>query len=324
MTVILMAFGPMPYACTPRCGYSLATAFLGEFGSMVHVIGLILVLVLVFTGYTLAGGKFGVILAALPFEMMMIGGAALGAFLCANSVPVIKQCLGDLKKVMSGAKWNAEDYKDLLCLLFTISKVMKTKGMMALEPHIENPEESKIFQQYPKILHDHFAIDFITDTVRMMSMNLDDPHQVEDAMDKTLEKHHHESSAPADALQTMSDGLPALGIVAAVLGIIKTMSSINEPPEVLGKLIGGALTGTFLGVFLSYGFVGPVASRLRACYHEEHQFYIIIKDMMVAHLHGNAAQVSVELGRAQVPTYIQPTFEELEEALGAIPAEATA
>jgi chemotaxis protein MotA len=164
-------------------------------------------------------------------------------------------------------------------------------------------------------------VDFICDTLRMMTMNLEDPHQVEDAMEKQLEKHHHEALGPAHALQNMADALPALGIVAAVLGVIKTMGSITEPPAVLGGMIGSALVGTFLGVFLAYGLVGPFATRLNAIVEEESAFYRIIQSVLVAHLHGNAAQISVEIGRGSVPSMTQPTFAELEEALQAIPPE---
>jgi chemotaxis protein MotA len=155
----------------------------------------------------------------------------------------------------------------------------------------------------------------------MMTMNLEDPHQVEDAMEKQLEKHHHEALGPAHALQNMADALPALGIVAAVLGVIKTMGSITEPPAVLGGMIGSALVGTFLGVFLAYGLVGPFATRLNAIVEEESAFYRIIQSVLVAHLHGNAAQISVEIGRGSVPSETQPTFSELEETLQSIPPE---
>jgi chemotaxis protein MotA len=171
-------------------------------------------------------------------------------------------------------------------------------------------------------MKDHFAIDFICDTLRMMTMNLEDPHQVEDAMELQLEKHHHEGLAAAGALQSLADALPALGIVAAVLGVIKTMGSITEPPQILGEMIGGALVGTFLGVFLAYGLVGPFATRLKEVIEEEGAFYRIIRSVLVAHLHGNAAQISVEIGRGNVPTPSQPSFMELEETLNNIPAEA--
>ena len=168
-------------------------------------------------------------------------------------------------------------------------------------------------------MKDHFALDLICDTLRMMTMNLEDPHQVEEAIEKQIEKHHHEAHEPAHALQNMADALPALGIVAAVLGIIKTMGAINQPPEYLGKLIGSALVGTFLGVFLAYGFVGPLATRMAAVVDEEGKFYQIIKDVLVAHLHGNAAQISVEIGRGSIPSSNQPSFTQLEEALNNVP-----
>ncbi len=285
---------------------------------MFQIIGIVVVFAMVFGGFMLAGGHFDVIIKAAPFEMMMIGGAAIGAFLIGNSFKTVMSVGGGFGKIMGGSKWKPKDYTDLLSLLFVLTKTMKTKGVVAIEQHIENPKESTIFQNYPKILKDHFATDLICDTLRMMTMNLEDPHQVEEVIDKQIEKHHHEAQAPAHALQGMADALPALGIVAAVLGIIKTMGAISQPPEYLGKLIGSALVGTFLGVFLAYGFVGPFSSRLGQVIDEEGQFYKIIKDVLVAHLHGNAAQVSVEIGRGQIPSVAQPSFAELEEALGAV------
>lgn len=289
---------------------------------MFQIIGIVVVFVMVFGGFMLAGGHFDIIIRALPFELMMIGGAAVGAFLLGNSGKTVMKTLGDFSKIIAGPKWKTQDYRDLLSLLFLLTKTMKTKGVIALETHIENPHDSSIFQRFPKIMKDHFAIDFICDTLRMMTMNLEDPHQVEDAMEKQLEKHHHEAAGPAHALQNMADALPALGIVAAVLGIIKTMGAIDSPPVVLGGKIGSALVGTFLGVFLAYGLVGPMAARLKEVYDEEHMFYVIIQNVLVAHLHGNAAQISVEIGRTGVPTKSQPSFAELETALGEIPAEA--
>ncbi|MCF8879953.1 flagellar motor stator protein MotA [Hyphobacterium sp. SN044] len=289
---------------------------------MFQIIGIVVVFVMVFGGFMLAGGHFDIIIRAAPFELMMIGGAAVGAFLLGNSGKTVMKTVGDFGKIISGPKWKTQDYRDLLSLLFLLTKTMKTKGVIALETHIENPHDSSIFQRYPRIMKDHFAIDFICDTLRMMTMNLEDPHQVEDAMEKQLEKHHHEASTPAHAMQSMADALPALGIVAAVLGIIKTMGAINSPPDVLGGKIGAALVGTFLGVFLAYGFVGPMAARLKEVYDEEHMFYVIIQNVLVAHLHGNAAQISVEIGRTGVPSKSQPSFMELETALSEIPAEA--
>ena len=288
---------------------------------MFQIIGIVVLFVMVFGGYIISGGHFEVILEALPHEMMTIGGAAIAALLLGNSIGDVKRTVGDIAKAFSGPKWKQADYRDLLCLLFLLTKTMKMKGMIALEAHIEKPHESSIFKRYPKIAKDHFSLDFICDTLRMMTMSLEDPHQVEAAMEKQLDKHHHEAMVPATALQTMADGLPALGIVAAVLGVIKTMGSITEPPEILGGMIGGALVGTFMGVFLAYGLVGPIATRLKAIVDEDGRFYQVIRDILVAHLHGNSPQVSVEIGRGSVPSTSQPTFQVLEEALNAIPAD---
>ena len=288
---------------------------------MFQIIGLVLLFGLVFGSYLMSGGKMDVIIHATPHEMMAIGGAGIASFLISNSITTIKATMGGFGKIFAGPKWKRSDYTDLLSLLFLLTKTMKSKGVIALESHIEKAHESSIFSRYPKILKDHFAVDLICDTLRMMTMNLEDPHQVEDAMEKQMEKHHHEALAPAHALQNLADALPALGIVAAVLGVIKTMGSITEPPEVLGGMIGGALVGTFLGVFLAYGIVGPMATRLNQVVEEEGAFINIIRSVLVAHLHGNAAQISVEIGRGSVPSAAQPSFAELEEALTAMPNE---
>ncbi|MBL4596744.1 MAG: flagellar motor stator protein MotA [Robiginitomaculum sp.] len=287
---------------------------------MLQIIGIIVVFGMVFGGFILSGGQMEPIIASAPLEFMMIMGAAVGALLIGNKGKTTLGVGGGLLKMMAGPKWKKQDYADLLALLFTLTKTMKMKGVIALETHIENPNDSSIFSKYPRILKDHFATDFICDTLRMMTMNLEDPHQVEDAMEKQLEKHHHEALDPAHALQTMADALPALGIVAAVLGIVKTMGAITSPPEYLGRMIGSALVGTFLGVFLAYGLVGPFGARLQQVIDEEAQFYKIIQAVLVAHLHGNAAQISVELGRGVVPSPSQPSFAELEEALSNIEA----
>ena len=291
---------------------------------MFQIIGIVLLFGLVFGSFIMTGGNMAVVIEAAPHEMMCIGGAGLAAVLISNSTTVLKGLGGGMGKVFKGPNWKAADYRELLSLLFTLTKTMKSKGVIALESHIETPKESAIFSRYPKIMKDHFAIDFICDTLRMMTMNLEDPHQVEDAMETQLEKHHHEALMAPHALTNLADALPALGIVAAVLGVIKTMGAITEPPAVLGEMIGSALVGTFLGVFLAYGMVGPMATRMAAVIEEDHAFYKIIQAVLVAHLHGNAAQISVEIGRGSVASSIQPSFLELEEALSAIPAEGAA
>lgn len=289
---------------------------------MFQIIGVVLLFGMVFGSFIMTGGNLAPVIEAAPHELMCILGAAVASTLIGNSLTTIKALGGGFAKIFAGPKWKASDYRDLLTLLFLLTKTMKSKGVIALESHIEKPHDSSIFSRFPKIAHDHFATDFICDTLRMMTMNLEDPHQVEDAMEKQLEKHHHEAHSPAHALQSMADALPALGIVAAVLGIIKTMGSITEPPEVLGAMIGSALVGTFLGVFLAYGLIGPFSSRLGAVVEEEGAFYKIIQSVLVAHLHGNAAQISVEIGRGSIPSESQPSFLEMEEALNNIPAEA--
>ena len=289
---------------------------------MFQIIGVVLLFALVFGSFLISGGNLGVILEAAPHELMAILGAGIASYLISNSMGVIKATGGGFGKIFKGPKWKASDYTDLLSLLFVLTKMMKTKGVIAVESHIEKPAESPIFDKYPKVMKDHFAVDFICDTLRMMTMNLENPHQVEDCMERQLEKHHHEAVGPAGALQSLADALPALGIVAAVLGIIKTMGAITQPPEILGQMIGSALVGTFLGVFLAYGLVGPMATRLKAVVDEEAAFYAIIRSVLVAHLHGNAAQISVEIGRGVVPSASQPSFASLEEALTNMPAAA--
>ena len=289
---------------------------------MFQIIGIVLLFGLVFGSYIMSGGNMGVILEAAPHELMAILGAGVASFLISNSMTVIKATGGGLGAAFKGPKWKSADYNDLLALLFTLTKTMKSKGVVALESHIEKPAESPIFSRYPKILKDHFAVDFICDTLRMMTMNLEDPHQVEDCMERQLEKHHHEALCAPHAVQSLADALPALGIVAAVLGVIKTMGAITQPPEVLGEMIGGALVGTFLGVFMAYGLVAPLATRMGAVIEEDSSFYKIIRSVLIAHLHGNAAQISVEIGRGSIPSASQPSFAELEEALNSVTAEA--
>lgn len=281
---------------------------------MTGIIGIVCVFVMVFGGYLAAGGKMGIIMKALPFEMTMIGGAAVGAFLIANSMSEVKHTLKDVGKVFKGPKWNTDDYRDLLCLLFELIRLAK-QNAVAVEEHIEGPETSSIFTKYPKILADHEAVGLICDTMRAASMNYDDPHQVEEVLEKRMEANAHHALHSSHALQTVADGLPALGIVAAVLGVIKTMGSIDQPPEVLGKLIGGALVGTFLGVFLAYGLVGPFASLVKTVVEEDVHFYRLIREVLVTNLHNHATNICIEVGRQNTPTHIRPSFAAVEEAL---------
>ena len=261
----------------------------------------------VFGSYVVSGGSVEVLAEALPFEMWTIGGAAIASFAMANSMHELKHSVGKFKKIFSGAAYRKSDYVDLLSLLYFLVRLTSTKGNMALEPHIENPTESAAFQKFPKVLANKFASTMICDYLRMVGMNADDPNQ-------TLNEELHGSHS----LQSMADALPALGIVAAVLGVIKTMSHIDRPPAILGGMIGSALVGSFLGVLLSYGLVGPFALRLKGVVEEEAKYYEVIRAVLTTHLHGNAPQVSVELGRKMVPTEHMPSFIGLEEAVQSV------
>ena len=283
---------------------------------MIVIVGIIIIFVMVFGGYILAGGKMGLILKALPFEMIMIGGAAVGAFVISNDMSGIKHTLRDLGKVFKGPKWKHDDYRDLLCLLFELIRVSRSNPV-DLESHIEDPNESAIFGKYPKILNDKEAVALICDTLRSASMNYDDPHQVEEVLEKRIDANLHHSMHGTHALQSVADGLPALGIVAAVLGVIKTMGSIDQPPEVLGKMIGGALVGTFLGVFLAYGLVGPFAGKVKTVVEEDSHFYQLIREVLVANLYQHAPNICIEVGRQNTPGHCRPSFTDLEDALKA-------
>ncbi|KEO54556.1 flagellar motor stator protein MotA [Thioclava pacifica] len=288
---------------------------------MIGIIGIVIIFAMVFGGYVAAGGKLGIILKSLPFEMIMIGGAAVGAFVLSNDVAAIKHTLKDVGKVFKGPKWKPADYRDLLCLLFELIRLAR-QNPVAIEEHIEAPDSSPIFGKYPKILNDHEAIDIICDTMRSASMNYDDPIQVEEVLDKQLDANYHHAMHSSHAMQSVADAMPALGIVAAVLGVIKTMGSIDQPPEILGKMIGGALVGTFLGVFMAYGFIAPFAARMKSVIDEDSHFYKLIREVLVANLHNHATNICIEVGRQNTPHHIRPSFADLEEALKAVKSEA--
>ena len=278
------------------------------------ILGLAVTMCMVFGGYILAGGKMGIIMHSLPFEMMMIGGAAIGAFVAANDFSTIKHTAGDLVAAFAGPKWKKKDYQDLLCLMHELLSVLK-ENPVDIEAHIEAPGESEIFSNYPKIQKDHEAVEMICDTIRSMIMNFDSVHQVEELLEDHLDSLLEENLHGSHALQNMADALPALGIVAAVLGVIKTMASIDKPPEILGAMIGGALVGTFLGVFLAYGVVGPFATKVKHTRKEEHFFYQMIGEVLVSNLHKNPVNICVEVARRHAPARVRPTFDEMDQAI---------
>lgn len=285
---------------------------------MLTIGGLALVMLCVFGSYLVSGGSIAPLAEALPFEMWTIGGAAVGSFVMANSMHDMKHIIAGFGKIITGAAFKKADYVDLLSLLYYLMRLASTKGNMALESHIEKPGDSVAFQKYPKILANKHASAIICDYLRMVGMNADDPNQIEDVLGRELKKTLAEDLHGAHALQTMADGLPALGIVAAVLGVIKTMSHIDQPPAILGGMIASALCGTFLGVLLAYGMVGPFAVRLKSVVEEEAKYFEVIRAVLVTHLHGNAPQVSVESGRKMVPNEHMPSFTELEEAVQSV------
>jgi chemotaxis protein MotA len=282
---------------------------------MLNGVGLLIILGCVFGSFLWSGGKMGIVLEALPHELMAIGGAAIGAFILGNSMSTVKLAGKGLVRSFKGPRWKDKDYRDLLTLLFTLLTTFKKGGATSIEPHLDHPEESSIFVKFPAIMKDHHLVVFVCDYLRMMTVNFEDPHQLAEAMDNDIERHHHEELAPQHALQTMADGLPAIGIVAAVLGVIKTMGSIDQPTEVLGAMIGGALVGTFLGVLLAYCLVGPLAQKLLGIVESESKPYFIAKTAIIAHAQGAPTQVAIEIARRMTPSSCAPTFQELETSL---------
>ncbi|HET8725872.1 MAG TPA: flagellar motor stator protein MotA [Alphaproteobacteria bacterium] len=283
---------------------------------MFIIAGSILVVLCTLGGYAALGGHLYVLWQ--PFEAVIIVGAALGGYIIANPGTILKRTGVAIGQAFRGKRYKKADYLELLSLLYLIFKLAKTKGMLALEQHIENPQDSNIFQQFPNVYQNERAMTFLRDYLRLMSLGSEDPHTLETLMDEEIETHHAESYQVANAIQTVADTLPALGIVAAVLGVIKTMGAITEPPEVLGRLIGGALVGTFLGVWLAYGFVGPLANCLKTMYDSETKYFQCMKAGLLAHLHGYAPAISVEFARKMLFADERPDFYEVEETTAAL------
>ena len=283
---------------------------------MLVIVGSVVVLLCVFGAYSVHGD-----LAVLwqPLEFVIILGAAFGAFITGNTKATIKQTIKGLKRALKGPTYKKADYLELLSVLYQIFKLAKTKGMLALEQHVEKPDESALFSAFPKFQNNHHAIEFLCDYLRMMTLGTESPNEVETLMDAELETHHLELHGASHAIQGMADGLPALGIVAAVLGVILTMGSITEPPEVLGALIGAALVGTFFGVLMSYGIVGPISNAIKGVDEVDAKYYQCMKAGMLAHMQGYPPAVSVEFARKVIYSSDRPTFYEVEETVGALP-----
>ena len=258
-------------------------------------------------------------LAALwvPMEYIAIVGLTLGAFLACNDIKIIKATIGALPSLFKGSKYNKALYVDLLAMLFEVLAKVRKEGLMSIENDVENPHGSPIFSKYPAISHDHHVMEFITDYLRMMVGGNLNAMEIENLMDIEIETHHHEVEVPGHVMAKVADGLPAFGIVVAVMGVVNVMGSVGEPPPVLGKMIGGALVGTFLGILISYGFVSPIASLLEQKAHEGSKIYQVIKVVLLASMSGYAPQVAVEFGRKVLFSGDRPTFSELEAELKA-------
>jgi chemotaxis protein MotA len=283
---------------------------------MFVIIGAVIVIGCVFGAFSVHGD-----LRVLfqPVEFVIILGAAVGAFIIGNTKSNIKQVFKGLKRALKGPTFKKADYVELLSVLYQLFKLAKTKGMLALEQHVEKPDESALFNQFPKFLKDHHADEFLWDYMRMMTLGTENPNEVETLMDAELETHHNELHGASHAMQTMADGMPALGIVAAVLGVIVTMGSITEPPKVLGELIGAALVGTFFGVLVSYGFIAPIANAIKGVDEADAKYYQCMKAGLLAHMQGYPPAVSVEFARKVLLSTERPNFYEVEQAVSALP-----
>ncbi len=283
---------------------------------MFVIIGTLVVIGSIIGGYLMVGGHLAVLFQ--PAEIVIIGGSGIGAFITANKKETIAGAISGLIGLLKGPKYGSDDYLELLTLQYQVFRMAKSKGMLALESHIENPEASALFGQFPNFASDHHAVEFFCDYLRLMTLGTDNPLEVETLIDQELDVHHEHKHEIAHAITTLAESFPGLGIVAAVLGVIHTMGSITEPPEVLGHLIGAALVGTFLGILLCYGFVGPLAVAVKGMYDADHNYLVCLKTGIIAHLQGYAPTVSVEFARKTLAEHVKPSFAELEEATVAL------
>jgi chemotaxis protein MotA len=277
---------------------------------MLVLVGYVMVVGAVFGGYSLAGGHLGAMYQ--PLELLMIGGAALGAFIVNNPAKTLKATFKALPSLLQGSKYTKALYMELMALLYEMLDKTRKEGLLAIERDIEAPKESALFKKYPRVLKDHHLVEFITDYLRLMVSGKLNAFEIEALMDREIETHHHEGEVPAHALQRVADGLPAFGIVAAVMGVVHTMESVGLPPSELGVLIAHALVGTFLGILLSYGFVGPLVGVLEQKLHEATKALECIKVTLLASLNDAVPSVAIEFGRKVLYSAERPGFAELE------------
>ena len=279
---------------------------------MFVIIGYLVAIGCIFGGYIIHGGNIAVVLHALPIEMMVIGGGAIGAFVVNNQPKVLKGTLKMLPQAFKGSKYTKPRYLELMALLYDILQKARKDGLMSIEKDVESPQDSPIFQKYAVVGSDHHVVEFITDYLRMMVSGNLNAHEIESLMDSEIETHHHEAHAPVAAIARLAGALPAFGIVAAVLGVVNTMGSVGQPPAVLGGMIGSALVGTFLGILLAYGVVEPLGGLLEQKIDENGKELQCIKTTLLASMQGYAPQVAVEFGRKVLYSGDRPTFAELE------------
>ncbi len=284
---------------------------------MFGVVGIVVLLGTVFGGFILGGGSMAPIIHAAPIEGLIILGSGIAGMLIGNSPDVIKAAFAGIGRTFSGSKYHKEDYLNTIFCVSKVMKTLKTEGAVALEAHIETPESSAIFSEYPKLLKDHALLHLITDTVRLMvvSQGTLSPMAVEEVMDNSIKTHHHDELKASDALATLAGALPALGIVACVLGVVKTMDNIDQPPAILGGLVGAALVGTFLGVFLAYGLVEPWAKRLVQIIDDEACMYGVVKQIIIGTMHGHPMPLILEAARVGIGHHNQPSFAEVFDGL---------
>ena len=279
---------------------------------MFVIIGYVVSLGCIFGVYIVHGGNMQVILKALPFETITIVGAALGAFIATNQMKVIKASIKGLGNCFKGSKYTKARFMELLALMFEILQKVRKEGLMSIEKDVEDPHNSPLFQKYPTVGSDHHVTEFVTDYLRMMVSGNLNAHEIESLMDSEIETHHQEAHAPAAAITRLAGGLPAFGIVAAVLGVVNTMGSVGQPPAILGGMIGSALVGTFLGILLAYGIVEPLAGLMEQKIEEAGKELQCIKTTLLASMQGYAPQVAIEFGRKVLFSTERPNFTELE------------
>jgi len=277
---------------------------------MFAIIGIVVVFGAIAAGYLMEHGNLKVLMQ--PAELIIIGGAAIGTVLVANPLHILKKLVGGVTGVFKGSKITKQYYVQTLKMMYDLLNKARKEGLMSLEADVEDPAKSPIFSKYPAFVKDHHVRDFLCDTLRMAVTGAD-PFDLDQLMDLDMEVHHHDSTQPVTALSTMADSLPGLGIVAAVLGVVITMGALGGPPEEIGKKVAAALVGTFLGILLCYGLIGPLASNMGKAAEEEHAYLGVLKVLVISFLKGAAPIQAVEVGRRAIPGHLRPSFQEVEK-----------